>query len=277
MDLDLPLLKRAVAILAGAFVLLVALLFAFQRKLLYHPRPIDKAAFPALVAQQFGRAAWVLAPFDAIVVEPEHAELGPARGTVLLFHGNAELALDRTDLAQAFSHRGFRAVLAEYPGYGTRAGGISQQAIVEDALALYRAVRARFAQEPVVLAGASLGSGVAVQVAARVDGKEAPSRLVLLTPYLSISNTAALAFPFLPARYLVLDRFDSERDLRRYAGPVAVGIAADDEVVGAAQGHALAQVARARGPTSVVTFENAIHNDWSMRATDAQWAELLGR
>jgi hypothetical protein len=277
MGLDLPLLKRAVAVAAGAFLLLVAVLFAFQRRLLYLPRPIDKAAFPDLVAQQFGRSAWILAPFDAIVVEPEHSESGAIRGTVLLFHGNAELALDRTDLAQAFSHQGFRTVLAEYPGYGTRGGSISQEAIVEDALALYRAVRARFAQQPVVLAGVSLGSGVAVQVAARVDSKEAPSRLVLLTPYLSIANTAAQVFPFLPARYLVLDRFDSERDLRRYAGPVAVGIAADDEVVGAAQGHALAQVARARGPTSVVTFENAIHNDWSMRATDAQWAELLGR
>ena len=277
MGLDLLLLKRALVLSAGVVLLLLAVAFAFQRSLLYHPRRIDRAVFPDLVSRQFGREAWILEPFDSIVVEPELSKGGHVRGTVLLFHGNAELALDRTDLARAFSRQGFRAVLAEYPGYGTRTGRLNQDAIVDDAVALYRVVRARFAQEPIELAGVSLGSGVAVQVAARVEHNEAPSRLVLLTPYLSIPKTAALALPYLPARYLVLDRFDSERDLPRYAGPVAIGIAADDEVVGAAQGFALARAAQARGPTHVVTFENAMHNDWSERVTDAQWAELLGR
>ncbi len=272
----LPLLIRALALSASVLLLLAVLLFVFQRSLLYQPRHIDKATYSAVVAHQFGRGAWVLEPFDAIVVEAEASTVGQARGTVLLFHGNGELALDRTDLAQAFSRQGFRAVLAEYPGYGTRGGRLSEDAIVSDAIALYRVVRARFAPEPVELAGVSLGSGVAVQVATRVEANEAPSRLVLLTPYLSIPRSAALALPFLPARYLVLDRFDSERDLPRYAGPVALGIAANDEVVGAAQGYALAKVAQARGPTRVVTFATATHNDWSARVTDAQWAELLG-
>lgn len=256
-----------------AFVCVTGLLFLFQRSLLYPARAVEKTEFLKEVARRFGRGTQLLEPFDAVVIDPTPGK--KVVGTAVLFHGNGELGIDRTDLVGPLEARGFRVILAEYPGYGARGGRSTEEAIVNDAIRLYRTVRARYGQEAPLIVGVSLGSGVAVQVATRVDASEAPPRLVLLTPYLSIAKTAALKFPYLPARYLVLDRFDSERALPRYTGFVAVGVADRDEVVGAAQGYALAEVAQARGPTQLVVFHNAGHNDWSGRVTDAQWQQLL--
>jgi hypothetical protein len=146
---------------------------------------------------------------------------------------------------------------------------------VRDADALYAEVALMYPSSPIMLVGESLGAGVAVQVAVRHE-RAPPSRLVLLTPFLSLAETAARAYRFRPIRYFVRDRFDSEGRLPAYKGVVAILVAARDEVVGAAQGRSLAQISRARGATSYVEVPEAGHNSWSALVTDEQWTEILG-
>jgi uncharacterized protein len=266
--------RTAVKMLSIAALAIVAVVL-LQRHLIYYPRKLDPANYREEVRQAFGKQARILAPFDAVVLEPKVGI--PVVGTAVVFHGCAELGIDRTQsVTSTFINRGLRMVLAEYPGYGPREGEASETTIVDDALALYERVRALYPGQPVILVGVSLGSGVAVQVAARLKESEAPARLVLLTPYLSLSKTAARFLPFLPTRYLVWDRFDSEHTLPAYSGPVAIAIAGQDRVIGAEQGEVLAQIALARGRTDVVKFPKAGHLDWPYQATVADWSKLLG-
>jgi hypothetical protein len=266
---------RTTVIMLSIVALTIVAVLLLQRHLIYYPRKLDPANYREEVRQAFGKQARILAPFDAVVLEPKVGI--PIVGTAVVFHGCAELGIDRTQsVTSTFINRGLRMVLAEYPGYGPREGEASETTIVDDALALYERVRALYPGKPVMLVGVSLGSGVAVQVAARLKGGEAPARLVLLTPYLSLSKTAARFFPFLPTRYLVWDRFDSEHTLPAYRGPVAIAIAGQDRVIGAEQGEVLAQIALARGRTDVVKFPKAGHFDWPYQATVADWSRLLG-
>jgi len=264
---------RPMLVLIGLLLAALGALYVGQRGLIYFPTRIAPAAFAERVRAELGNRATILDPFDAIVIEPPAA--APARGTAILFHGNAALGLDRSRLAPVFAAHGLRLVLAEYPGYGARGGAPSERAIVDDASALYAAVLQRYPRAPVVLVGESLGSGVAVQVAVR-PGSPRPARLVLLTPFLSLAETAARAYPFLPARHLVKDRFDSASALARYPGPVAILVAEKDEVVGADQGRALAELARSRGETAYLELAEAGHNSWTALMTDAGWTRLLG-
>ncbi|SRR5579871_401391 len=256
--------------LTGVVLVLLVALYARQRALIYFPQRLDRAEFDGRVRATFGERASIIEPYDAVVVGPPPS--APATATALVFHGNAGLGIDRGYLVPEAATRGLRLVIAEYPGYGARAGSPTEATLIDDACALYREVRRRFPDDRIILIGESLGSGVAVQVAAR----EKPSRLVLLVPFLSLAKTAARAYPFLPAQLLLKDRFDSARALRQYQGPVALLVAGRDEVVGADQGRALAEVARGRGETTVVEIEQGHHNDWSEFATASTWTRLLG-
>ena len=249
----------------------LAALYAFQGRLIYFPTTLARGDFEHALARAAGRAGSVLAPFDALLFEPPATV--EVSGTAILFHGNAGLGLDRAYLAPTFTRRGLRLILAEYPGYGARAGTPSEASLVRDSAALYAAVARAYPHAPIMLVGESLGAGVVVQVAARPPP---PSRVVLLTPFLSLAETAARAYRFRPLRYLVRDRFDSEGALPHYTGTVAILVAGRDEVVGAAQGRALTQISRSRGATVSVELPEAGHNSWSALIADEEWTELLG-
>ena len=94
-----------------------------------------------------------------------------------------------------FEGQGYHLVLAEYSGYATRAGALSEQAMVLDANNLFYAVQAKYPSEPITLVEGSLGSGISVQVAG--------SRVKVL-----------------PAEFLVQKKFESFRHVQGYAGPV---------------------------------------------------------
>src|SRR5215472_16216501 len=248
---------KAMLILFTSLVIALALLYVFQRRLIYFPTRVSHAQWEDEARTIFGPQASVLAPYDALVIEPNAGS--PVVGTAIWFHGNAGMALDRAMFVPVFLERGLRLILAEYPGYGARSGAPSESALVDDAGALYATVVQRYGDQPILLVGESLGGGVAVQVAARRSSRP-PSRLILLTPFLSVAETAARVYWFLPARYLVRDTFDSVGQLSNYGGPVAVLVAGKDQVVGASQGRELAQRARARGEVICTELAEAGHS-----------------
>jgi uncharacterized protein len=261
------------SILLVCLAVVLGALYAFQRRLIYLPGRMSRAVFEDTVRTAFDGPVTVLAPFDAIVFEPPSPIA--VGGTAILFHGNAGLGLARAYLAPIFVQRGLRFILAEYPGYGARDGAPTERTLVDDADALYVAVSRAYPNSPIVLVGESLGAAVAVQVAAHQAARP-PARLVLLTPWLSLAATAARAYRFLPARYLLRDRYDSAGQLPRYPGTVAILVAGCDEVLGAAQGQGLAQLSRSRGETVYVELPDAGHNSWTALITAAQWTALLG-
>lgn len=258
--------------LCGLYFGAIAVLYCAQGSLIYHPVRLTPAQFKLHVAVKAGPSAKVLEDFDAVVMEPAR---GARAGTAMLFHGNGGLGLDRAGLAQDFLTRGYRLVLAEYPGYGARPGTPSETSLVADGLALYDKVRTLYPAQPVILVGESMGSGVAVQVAthARIQ----PERLVLITPFLSLAATAARQIPFMPVRWLIRDTFDSATRIKQYTGPVGVLVADKDALVTAAAGEALCMLAATRGSATLARALNAGHNDWFDRTSAMSWTALLGQ
>jgi pimeloyl-ACP methyl ester carboxylesterase len=112
-----------------------------------------------------------------------------------------------------------------YRGYGGSTGTPSEQSLQRDALLLFDHVHA---QHPdVTVMGRSLGSGLAVRVAsARPVG-----RLVLVTPYESLSGLAAALFPYFPVHWLLVDRYESGRHAPQVKAPTLILAAERDEVI----------------------------------------------
>jgi pimeloyl-ACP methyl ester carboxylesterase len=164
-------------------------------------------------------------------------EVNPGQDRALIHYGGNGEGLDWLvpELGRRFpAHTSY---LVAYRGYGASEGIPDERVLTTDALAVFDHAAARH-EGRVDVVGRSLGSGVAMQVAAR----RALDRLVLVTPFDSLVATAADLYPWLPVRHLLLDRWDSASVAPRLQAPVLVIRAGRDAVVRPPRTDALLEV-----------------------------------
>lgn len=239
-----------VAILVGIIVIGARFI---ERKLLY-------ALSPALVTPEAAGLDGVrlrrLAATDGAEIVTWYAPARPGQPTLLYFHGNAGDLSMRAERMANYLARGQGMMMMAYRGYNGSSGRPSERANVADArLAFDTLVGDGVAASDIILYGESLGSGVAVQVAA----ERAPGGLVLDAPYSSIVDVAELHYPYLPARLLMVDRYDSVRHIQRVKAPLLIVHGGQDDVVPIELGRRLLQAAQ--GDKAMVEFPAAGHSD----------------
>ena len=235
------LLLKLALVVALLYLGACALLWANQRSFLYYPVRTRLAQVPVEVLHR---------P-DAKVLASVQPRPGPE--AVLYFGGNAE-DVSRTVPALAAMFPGAAIYALHYRGYGGSQGEPSEAALVGDALAMFD--RAHRGHGRITVIGRSLGSGVAVQVAAA----RPVTRLVLVTPYDSIAAIAAAHYPAFPADWLVRDRYDSARRAAALRVPTTLVIAEHDQVIPPVHARRLLQ-AFAPGVARAVTLPGVGHND----------------
>jgi pimeloyl-ACP methyl ester carboxylesterase len=233
-----------VAALAVLYVAVCVLAFACQRSLMYFPRPNANRLGMSSVAIDVGGG----------VVSVLTREM-PGDEALIYFGGNAEdVSLDMPELAPRYAGSIY---LLNYPGYGDSHGRPSEQSLLHAAFALFDRVHATHPK--VVVVGRSLGSGVAVRVAA-----ERPVwRLVLVTPFASFADPAAAAYPYLPVRWLMRDRFESSRYAPQITAPTRILVAERDEIIPRASTERLRDSFRV-GVATYVLLPNVGHNTISL-------------
>jgi len=259
--------RWSVTRLALFYGLVVSVLYVEQARFIYQPSVTSPARWAA-EARQIG--AQVLPGSNALVIEPAHVDSGTK--TAILFHGNAGDAWMRLSLASAFTSRDYRLILAEYPGYGPNPGEPSQKSLTDAALKLTDQVIRHWPGQ-LTLVGESLGTGVVAQIAAARPTMV--EKLVLLTPFRSLTETAARKMWFVPVSWLLKSPFDSSTALQHYRGRSAVLVAGHDELVGPAAGLALQEQLAGQGDSTLVLLPTAGHNTWQFAVTAKQWDQLL--
>ena len=235
-------LLAALALPLLGYLGLCGLMYAQQRDLVYFPQATRLDAIHTEFELRRPGATlrgWVLQPGQ------KHA--------LIYFGGNAE-AIEgmRTRLARLFPDRSI--YLVAYRGYGASDGSPEESLLQADALALFDHAKGRHREGDVAVIGRSLGSGVASFVAAQ----RPVSGLVLVTPFDSLAAVAADHYPWLPVDWLLQDRYDSDRHLAGYTGPVLVIRAGNDRVVPAERTDQL--IAALPQPPEVVEVADASHD-----------------
>ncbi len=175
--------------------------------------------------------------------------------TLLYFGGNAEDV--STAVVWAARLGGWAVLTFNYRGFAGNPGSPSEQAFVADALAIHdlAASLAGVDASHIAVAGRSLGSGVAVQLAAR----RPLNCLILITPYDSIAALAHRRFAWLPTDLILRNRFDSLAIARHTQTPALLVIADHDVVVPAE--HGLALYAAWQGPRQLLRSKEHGHGD----------------
>lgn len=178
------------------------------------------------------------------------------RPTLLYFHGNAGGLVNRALRLRRYRDLGFGFLIMSYRGFSGSSGSPSEANNLADArLAYDRLVGEGVKPQDIVLYGESLGSGVAVQIAA-----ERPVGAVVLdAPYTSMIDMATRAYPFLPVRPLLADRYESSRHIERVTAPLLIMHGRRDRVIPATMGERLHAIARE--PKKLVLFPDGGHTD----------------
>ncbi len=248
-----PLLRFFTYALAG-YATLVGIMFFGQRKLMYHggaavPTPAeygvpDMRPVRLATADGLELLAWHRAPTDE------------ALPTIVYYHGNAGHIGHRGDKVRPYLDAGFGVLLVSYRGYGGNPGSPTEEGLYHDGRAALSFLEdAGVPPSRTVMYGESLGSGVAVQMAT----EQRVAAVVLEAPFTSAADVAQHIYWFVPARYLVLDRFESQSKIDRIGVPLLIIHGERDRVISVVFGRAL--LAAAREPKEAKFFPAAGHND----------------
>ena len=193
-------------------------------------------------SQRTSAAQAGLSGFEDVVLETPDGEriVGwykapePGRAVLIYFHGNGGSLLNRAGRARLLTQDGRGLLIVSYRGYSGSTGSPTEPGLRIDARAAYDWLARRHPAERIVLYGESLGSGVAVGLAAerRVAG------LVLDAPFTSAADVAGHHFRFLPV-WLLRDQYRSLDRIRDVGAPLLVLHGDRDGVVPYALGERL--------------------------------------
>ena len=236
----------------AGYVALVALLYLTQRSLLYFPDP--RRLHPANVGLRQAEEV-MLQSADGVRVSAWHVPARESMPVVIYFQGNGGGLNLRADRFRKLTADGTGLVALNYRGYGGSGGKPSEAGIILDAKAAYDFAVERYGAGRIVLWGESLGTGVAVALAA----EQPVARVILESPYSSIADVAASIYWFVPVRLLILDRFRSDERIAKVTVPVLVVHGERDNIIPISYGERL--YALIPGPKRFVRLPNAGHND----------------
>ena len=207
------------------YLALTAILFVLQRELLFPGAGQVRNALAIASREGIGMSmrsgsrnylGWYLPP-------------KPGRPLILVFHGNGDTVIGSIPRFKSLNATGDGVFAVEYPGYPGSNGRPSESALLESGEFAYDQARhlLGFSDGQIALLGESLGSGVAVAVAAR----HRVGALVLNSPYSSVADVAADHYPAFPVRWLILDRFDSRSRIADVRSPLLVVHGDADRVI----------------------------------------------
>jgi pimeloyl-ACP methyl ester carboxylesterase len=205
------------------------LLMLFENTILYRPkRPTALESVPADVRAQ---DLW-LSTATGITIHACWLPCPGARRALMFCHGNTGRHPQVARLIQGLK---LSLLLFDYPGYGVSGGEPSEAGCYAAADAAYDWLRAQVAPERIVIAGQSLGGGVAVDLASR----RTHGALVLFKTFTSVPDVAHYQCPLLPARWLAHNRFDNLAKVGRCGGPTLIAHAENDDLVPLSQAQEL--------------------------------------
>lgn len=208
------------------YLVLVVFISLLQRKLIYHPSRTER--LPASDVIPTGCAhdieiethddltlhGWHFLPNDQTQADRAacDAHLAKAKQVVLFFHGNAGNRAGRREICRTFTANGADVFLFDYRGYGENPGSPNETDIIADARAMwdYLVQERKVPPGKIVIFGASLGGGVAVQLAADVCREGTPpAGLMLWATFSSLTDAGKTHYPWLPVGWVLRDRYES--------------------------------------------------------------------
>ena len=213
--------------LAGCVALgFPVLIYFLQERLIFFPQPLTQDPLKANTGAAIEEVSLVTS--DQVRLHGWLVKAAPAQTPaplLIYFGGNAEEVSWLASTAGRYA--GWSLLIFNYRGYGRSEGKPGEAELFADALQIYDYAAKRAQGGRVAVMGRSLGSGVAVYLAAQRPVAGA----ILVSPYDSIESVAQGVYPFLPISLMLKHRFDSLSRAPGIKVPLLCLVASGDRVI----------------------------------------------
>ena len=246
------------------YLAVVAGLYFFQHHLIYLPSNLMPSPKEAGVPEMQELQVRNIDEIDLTFWYKPALHKNP---TIIYFHGNGGNLSDRGLKIKPYIHEGFGVLLIGYRGYGGNLGKPNEKALYSDARSQLNFLKEQGVYpKDWILYGESLGSGVAVNMAFEIAVENQTKgistsigALILEAPFLSLPIIAQEKYPFVPARFMVNDSYDSINKINQIKDPIFIAHGYKDRVIPIKHGKLLFEVSNQ--PKQAEWIPNAGHND----------------
>ena len=248
-----------IALICGGVALLclyigaAALLYTSQRSLMYFPETVHTTPAQAGLPEA---EETTLTTADGEHLVAWHAAPREDRPVILYFHGNGGSLRYRAERFRKLVADGIGLIGIEYRGYGGSSGNPSETGLIADGEAAYAFAAARYPIDRLVIWGESLGTGVAVAVAA----ERSIGRLILEAPFTSAAAVAATRYWYMPVSLLMKDQFRSDQRIGKITAPVLILHGVHDRIIPFFMGERMFELTTAPN-RHIVRFLDGDHED----------------
>jgi hypothetical protein len=187
----------------------------------------------------------------------------PEAPVVLFFHGNGGNVSHRLEKLAVFHELGTDTLIIDYRGYGRSSGTPGEHGMYRDARAAYQWLLATRHVPPdrILLYGESLGSAVAVHLAAEVQ----TGGVIVESGFTSVPDIAQKRLPILPVRWILKHKFETLDKVPRINAPLLILHSREDELF--EMSHPERLLAAAQPPKRLVELRGG-HNDAFLVSAD---------
>lgn len=238
----------------GIYLLVVLIMFTFQRSLLYLP---SKEKLDPFFYSNTGLKKVNFKTSDGLILSALFKNPTSKNAkTLVIFHGNAGHIGHRVEKFTPFLNEGYGLLLVEYRGYGENLGKPTEDGFYKDGIAALEFLsKQNISKEKTILYGESLGCGLAV----KLSTENKYHSTILEAPYTSIADVASRHYWYLPAKWLVLDRFEILGIINKIKSPLLIIHGKKDDVINIELGKEVFN--SAPEPKETLFINEASHNN----------------
>ncbi|HBK72481.1 MAG TPA: alpha/beta hydrolase [Flavobacteriaceae bacterium] len=261
-------LKKISYICIAFYVFIVLGLYFFQEKIIFRPKKLAKN-FSFTFATKFEEVH--LKTNDNSLINALYFKVNGPKGVLLYFHGNKGNLERWGKIVAPYTSYGYDVFVIDYRGYGKNTDARTESKMYQDAQLAYDYVKQFFKEENISIYGRSLGC----TFAAKVAKENKPKQLILEAPFYSLIDLAQHKLPFLPHRWLLKFKFETNNFIGKINCPIAIFHGDSDKMIPIESSQKLVETAGEKNIDFIILKNGTHHNISSFKIYKDTMSELL--
>ena len=219
------------------YLILLTLIYINQRKLLYLPSENNYLDDPInFTYNEFFIKVDKNIKIKSWLIEKDLQKYK----TILFLHGNAGNLFNRSYKLNRFNELNLNVLIISWRGFSGNPGKPNETNLYGDAKKAVKWLNDRGVKtKNIILYGESLGTGVAVEI----GQNNKFNSIILESPYTSMEKTAKIYYPYLPVKFLLKDKYESEKKIKNIKTPILIMHGKKDNIVPFNMGKKLFEIA----------------------------------